>query len=339
MFRLARGSCLRFLLIGGLIVLGLTGAAEAHEVRPGYLQITEAPDQAVHILWRMPIQGDYGLPIRPALSSGWLDGAPDSRVQDGSELTEQWTVAAPHPPLKGQTVRIEGLEKTITDVLLRVEFADGKTFSRLMRGSDPSVTIPSLTSSSMGLASYFLLGVRHIWSGVDHLLYVLGLMLLVRSVRALFWTLTAFTLAHSITLAAATLGIVDIPPAPVEACIALSIVYVAVELVRSKDRRVPRPWLIAFAFGLLHGLGFAGALRQVGLPAHEIPQALFLFNLGIEAGQISFVALMLLILGSLRLVLPALELNVRRAVPYVVGSLASFWLIERSLTAFHFFTP
>jgi hydrogenase/urease accessory protein HupE len=330
---------LRFLAWLAFIVVGLPVLVQAHEVRPGYLQITEAPDHAVRVLWRMPIQGDYGLPIRPSLSSGWLDRVPERTTQDGVELTEQWTVAAPHAPLKGQTIRIDGLEKTITDVLLRVEFSDGKRFERLIRGSDPSVTIPSLTSSSVGLASYFLLGIRHIWTGIDHLLYVLGLMLLVRSVRTLFWTLTAFTLAHSITLAAATLGIVDIPPAPVEACIALSIVYVAVELVRSKDRAVPRPWLIAFAFGLLHGFGFAGALREVGLPAHEIPQALFLFNLGIEAGQVSFVALALLTLGTLRAVLPALEFNVRRAVPYVVGSLASFWLIERSLVAFQLIAP
>jgi hydrogenase/urease accessory protein HupE len=320
-----------------LIALGVPTLCAAHEVRPCYLEITEAADHSVHILWKMPATGDYGLPLHPAISSGWMAKIPDQTLLDGVELVQRWTVAAPHAPIKGQKINIAGLEKTITDVLLRVQFSDGTEIVRLIHPSDPAFTIPADASSSLSISSYLLLGVHHIWTGVDHLLYVLGLMLLVRNLKTLLGTLTAFTVAHSITLALATLNIVNVPPAPVEAAIALSIVYVAVELVQPDDKRGlagRRPWLIAFAFGLLHGLGFASALRQVGLPSHDIPEALFLFNVGIEAGQIAFVMAALAVLGTLRAIIPILEIRVQQAVPYVVGSLASFWLIERSLIAF-----
>ena len=325
-------------------IVGLVGsaAANAHEVRPCYLEITEAPDHTVHILWKMPATGDYGLPLRPSLSSGWLSRQPDDSLLDGVKLVQRWTIAAPHVPIKGQEIDVAGLDKTITDVLVRIQFADGDEFTRLIQPGDPAMTIPQDGSSSLSVWSYFLLGVHHIWTGVDHLLYVLGLVLLVRNVRMLIVTLTAFTVAHSITLALAALNVINVPPAPVEAVIALSIVYVAVELVRPADKpglAARTPWLIAFSFGLLHGLGFASALRQVGLPSGDIPGALFLFNLGIEAGQIAFVALALTVLGALRRVLPVLEFRTKQAVPYVVGSLASFWLIERSLVAFSLLTP
>ncbi len=328
-----------------LIVMALIAVARpagAHEVRPCYLEITEAPDGVVHILWKMPATGEYGLPIRPSLSSGWLSRDPDQSILDGVKLVQRWTIAAPHAPLKGQEIDVTGLDKTITDVLVRVQFADGSEFTNLIQPGDPSFVIPQDGSSSLSVWSYFLLGVHHIWTGVDHLLYVLGLLLLVRNVRTLVGTLTAFTVAHSITLALATLNIVHVPPAPVEAVIALSIVYVAVELVRPGDKpglAARKPWLIAFSFGLLHGLGFASALREVGLPDGEIPGALFLFNLGIEAGQIAFVAVALTVLGALKLAWPILEFRTKQAVPYVVGSLASFWLIERSLVAFNLLTP
>ena len=325
-----------------LIALGAPVLCAAHEVRPCYLEITEAADHSIRVLWKMPATGDYGLPLHPAISAGWLGKTPDQTLLDGVELVQRWTIAAPHAPIKGQTIDVAGLEKTITDVLLRVQFADGTELVRLIHPSDPVFTIPADASSSIGVSSYLLLGIHHIWTGVDHLLYVLGLMLLVRNLRTLLGTLTAFTVAHSITLALATLNIVNVPPAPVEAAIALSIVYVAVELMRPKDQRGlagRRPWLIAFAFGLLHGLGFATALRQVGLPSHDIPEALFLFNVGIEAGQIAFVAAALAVLGTLRALVPILEFRAQQAVPYIVGSLASFWLIERSLVAFHLVTP
>jgi len=325
-----------------LIALGAPALCAAHEVRPCYLEITEAADHSAHVLWKMPATGDYGLPLHPSVSAGWLAKTPNQTVLDGVELVQRWTIAAPHAALKGQKVDIAGLEKTITDVLLRVQFADGTELIRLIHPSDPIFTIPADASSSISVSSYLLLGVHHIWTGVDHLLYVLGLMLLVRNLRTLLGTLTAFTVAHSITLALATLNIVNVPPAPVEAAIALSIVYVALELVRPGDQQGlagRRPWLIAFVFGLLHGLGFASALRQVGLPNHDIPEALFLFNVGIEAGQIAFVAAALAVLGTLRAIIPVLEFRIQQAVPYVVGSLASFWLIERSLVAFQLITP
>ena len=183
------------------------------------------------------------------------------------------------------------------------------------------------------MREYLELGFTHIWSGVDHLLYVFGLMLLVRNGRTLVKTITGFTLAHSITLAAAALGYVNVPAAPVEAVIALSIIYVAAEVVHARQGRTSlaqrAPWIVAFGFGLLHGLGFAGALSEVGLPAHAIPTALLLFNVGIEIGQLSFVGLLLIAARALQRTAPATVRRLEWVPPYAIGSLASFWFLER----------
>ena len=183
------------------------------------------------------------------------------------------------------------------------------------------------------MREYLWLGFTHIWSGIDHLLYVLGLVLLVRSPRLLIKTITGFTLAHSVSLAAASLGYIHIPPAPVEATIALSIVYIAIELLHAREGRpglaARAPWLVSMSIGLLHGLGFAGALAQVGLPADAIPQALLLFNIGIEIGQLSFVALVLTLGQALIRLAPRLTTSLRWVPPYAIGSFASFWVIER----------
>ena len=235
--------------------------------------------------------------------------------------------------LEGEAIAIDGLDATLTDALVRIESADGSVRNALLTPSSPSFIVPVQPGPLMVLRAYVGLGIEHILFGIDHLLFVLCLLLLVRGIRKLLATVTAFTLAHSITLAAATLGFIRVPAAPVEATIALSIVFLASELVRGAAGRgtVTRsdPWLIAFSFGLLHGLGFAGALAEVGLPQGEIPLALFSFNVGVELGQLAFVAAVLslaLLIRAVSLRLPAWAPN---AAGYAIGSVAMFWVFAR----------
>jgi hydrogenase/urease accessory protein HupE len=236
-------------------------------------------------------------------------------------------------PMRGQQVRIAGLEDTITDVLLRIEFTDGTTWTQRLTPRQSSATIPERQTALAVAAVYGKLGVVHILGGMDHLLFVLALLILTGSGWRLVKTVTAFTVAHSITLGLATLGLVRVPSAPVEAVIALSIVFVAAEIVHARTGRpgltVRSPWLVAFTFGLLHGFGFAGALSEVGLPQGQIPVALLCFNLGVEAGQLLFVAAALSFItgiGRIRLPLPRWA---ELATPYTIGATAMFWVIQR----------
>ncbi|MBW8785818.1 MAG: HupE/UreJ family protein [Novosphingobium sp.] len=254
----------------------------------------------------------------------------------------QWTVAAPSARLEGLTVRIAGLEATMTIVLVRVERADRRSFETILRPDRTSARIEfAAIRHGLQVPAYFRLGVEHILTGIDHLAFVLGLVLLVGINRRLVLAITAFTLAHSLTLGASALGLVHAPSATVEALIALSIVFVACELAKGEDRQSltrAAPWLIAFTFGLLHGFGFAGALAAIGLPEHEIPLALLLFNLGVEAGQLAFVAAILLVwlvVRGLRAQLPAMSDDVmRRLAGYGLGSVAALWFVERTAAAF-----
>lgn len=309
----------------------------AHEIRPAYLEIRLDAAQSVRILWKQPVAGEMALPLRPKLSSGWTDTDPPRSIVTDSFLIRDWTVVAPHAPLEGQRLWVDGLDKTLTDVLIRIVQTNGDETTHILRPGENSYAISLPAKSAPPILEYLTLGIEHIWNGIDHLLFVLGLMLLAPRFRALLQTITAFTLAHSITLAAAALNVIKVPPAPVEAVIALSILYLATELVHVAEGRPALgqryPWLVAFAFGLLHGLGFAGALSEVGLPANRIPVALLLFNCGIEIGQIVFVSAVLVVLALLARVLPPLACASRRALPHVIGSLAAFWFIERTLVA------
>jgi hypothetical protein len=321
---------MRLLLAAFLCLLALS--VSAHEVRPSYLEITEQRDGTVAIVWKQP-SVIANASLTPHLSTGWTDATPATRARLPEAVLQTWQVKPPHAPLAGTAITISGLEQTITDVLVRVTYADGTELTRLLTPTDPRFAIPDGAKVAPPVRDYLLLGFTHIWSGIDHLLYVLGLVLLVRDRKLLVKTITGFTVAHSLTLAAAALGIVHVPPAPVEAVIALSIVYVAVELMHKRQGRAGlaqrAPWLIAISFGLLHGFGFAGALSEVGLPAHAIPQALLLFNVGIEIGQLSFVALVLAAGEVLSFALRTRAAQLEWFPSYAIGSLASFWLIER----------
>ena len=245
---------------------------------------------------------------------------------------ERWRIQRPGG-LAGQDVTIEGLPATKVDALIRVTDLGGVTQTARATPDLPTVTIATTASRWQVAGTYLALGVEHILLGIDHLLFVLALVLLVKGWRKLVATITAFTVAHSITLALATLGFVHVPGPPVEACIALSIVFVAAEIIRSRQggRGLTEraPWVVAFIFGLLHGLGFAGALSEVGLPQHAIPLALLFFNVGVELGQLAFVVVALGILAAARRLPPHVPAWGWRAAPYAIGSVAMFWVIQR----------
>ena len=325
---------LRWLCAALLVLFARPGLT--HEVRPAYLEVTPV-DGGWQVIWRQPVIGDVAVPLRPVFSGAWLEQDADEISRTPTHLVQQWHVGSSATPIEGQTLTISGLERTITDTLVRIRLTDGTEITRLLRPDAPSMQVEA-RAGSPGVAAYLMLGVQHILEGIDHLLFVLGLMLLVRGHARLVWTLTAFTLAHSITLGLATLQVVRVPVPLVEALIALSILFVAVEIVnlwRGHPGLASRwPWGVAFAFGLLHGFGFASALGEVGLPDDAVVAALLLFNVGVEVGQLVFVMTLLAVSAVLRRLGPGLIARGRWLAPYAIGGLAGFWLIERSVAVY-----
>jgi hypothetical protein len=305
----------------------------AHEIRPGYLEIKENADHSLQVTWKQPTTGEYSIPLHPAISAGWMMDSLAATSFTESYLIKRWQIPANHASLDEQTISVAGLEKTITDVLVQVTLLNNVSFTYLIKPIQPFVKLNLSKPQPPPVWQYIQLGIYHIWSGYDHLLLVLGLLLLVKKRTRLIWTITAFTVAHSITLAMATRHIINVSDSFTEAAIALSIVFLAVELVRHykgiNGFAYHYPWLISFLFGLLHGLGFASALQDVGLPENNIPLALFLFNVGVEAGQLAFVLLMLLMMAGVRR-LPFQLLKWSYKVPaYLIGTIAMYWFIER----------
>jgi len=318
---------------GLLACLAAFSSATAHEMRPAYLEIREVAPETYDLLWKVPGAGEdlrFGLDLRLPPDIRML-GTP--RVEaTGRSFVERARVRR-DGGLAGSKITVEGLTSTLTDVLVRIEYADGSGQTLRLTPEQPSFVVAAAPGGLQVAATYLRLGIEHILGGVDHLLFVLALLILVEALRPLVWTITAFTLAHSVTLAAATLGWVAVPPPPVEAVIALSIVFVAGEILHARAGRASlsrrAPWLVAFSFGLLHGFGFAGALHEIGLPGQQIPLALLTFNAGVEVGQLLFVGAVLLLAR-----LPAaFGLRVPRAWPvpaaYLIGTLAMFWVYER----------
>ena len=329
-------------------VLSLLAAqpARSDELRPGYLELRQISAGTYSLLFKIPARGeDLRLAIYVNLPEGTQDvGAPQASFSDGTYI-ERRSIRR-DGGLVGQAVGIEGLSATSTDVLVRVESLAGAIQTERLSPTRTAFVVQATPGAGEVAATYLRLGVEHILFGFDHLLFVLALVILVRDWRRVAVTVTAFTIAHSMTLAAATLGFVHVPGPPVEAAIALSIMLVAVEILNARHGKpsltARLPWLVAFSFGLLHGFGFAGALSEVGLPQHAIPVALLFFNVGVEIGQLVFVAAVLSIMWLLRraasrLSEPAL---VKRAfdrldvtIAYGIGVVAAYWLIERT-TAF-----
>jgi hydrogenase/urease accessory protein HupE len=348
------------------LLSGLTAGATAvaHEVRPALVQITQRDAHHYDILWKQPVNGEVAVHLVPQLSGGALNGEPDIATVTPAFALKLWkNVSDETQPLEGQTLSIQGLDRTITDVLVNVTLSDGHSVQQFLKPNHTSVRLQLNTQAAPPAAAYLSLGIEHILTGVDHLLFVFGLLLLVRRTWSLLKTITAFTIAHSLTLAATTLGWLHIRSSVVEALVALSIVVLAVELVQrgipatatvrsrasvgsgdSASNAVSEspghigltsrfPWLIAFLFGLLHGCAFAGALAEVGLPQEHIPLALFLFNVGVELGQLLFIAAASAVLWLATRWIKSEPVWARRAVPYAIGVFSSYWFIERFLIA------
>ena len=318
-----------------LLLLLLSSPAMAHDARPAYLEVRQTSPTRYDLLWRIPVTAGMPLPVMLRLPDGVQNVTEPSIRKLSDSLVERRVVEAPSG-LSGQRIEFPGLQGTIADVLVRVQPLDGEMTTTLVRSSQPWVDIAAPTGGAFAVFAAFVgHGVAHILFGYDHLLFVLALMLIVRNTRALILTVTAFTVAHSITLALAALGVVHVPGPPVEAAIAFSIVLVAAEILRMRAGQpsltANRPWMIAFCFGLLHGFGFAGALSEIGLPSAELPLALFGFNIGVELGQLAFIAAVLALVAlarKVRVLDAVTELSARWA-PYAIGSLAAFWFVER----------
>jgi hydrogenase/urease accessory protein HupE len=365
--------------------------AFAHEVRPAYLELRESQSGEFDVLWKTPMRGDRRLALKPEFSGRTEKLTPVTTRESGGAAVQTWSLRAVEP-LRGKSVRIAGLEGTMTDALVRVEYIDGSMWVKRLTPAGPAAEIPEEQGGWGVAGEYLTLGIEHILLGIDHLLFVLALLLVSPGMWQLVKTVTAFTLAHSVTLGLATFGFVHVPQAPVEAVIALSIVFVASEIVRmhgimphrspisqsgdfvtAKQTQIPlnphlakkevesrsertltarAPWIVAFTFGLLHGFGFAGALSEVGLPQGHIPVALLFFNLGVEAGQLLFIASVLALLWLVRDALSKmrdsgyeigekslasrianLDSRIALVPAYAIGSVAMFWVLQR-LSAF-----
>ncbi|MDM0015941.1 HupE/UreJ family protein [Variovorax sp. J22P168] len=316
-------------------LIALAVPAAAHDARPAYLEIRQTTPERYDVLWRTPVLAGMPLPVVLKLPDGTNDIVPPHTQELSDSQVERRVIEAPGG-LAGRRIEFTGLQGTITDVLVRVELADGDMTTTLVRSSQPWIEISAIPEGPLAIAGAFVRhGIEHILLGYDHLLFVFALLLIVPSTCALVWSITAFTLAHSITLALATLGVVHVPGPPVEAAIAFSVLLLASEIVRTR-RGEPSltarwPWVIAFCFGLLHGFGFAGALSEIGLPRGDIPLALLAFNVGVELGQLAFIGA---VLGTMwvakRSGISALvERRIVQAVPYAIGALAGFWFVGR----------
>jgi hypothetical protein len=323
---------MRVLAATALLLLGLSPLASGDEIRPAYLQVRETGPDNYELLWKVPARPGMRLGIYVVLPEHCKPTAPLKSEAIDNAFYERQAMACPGG-LEGRAIAIDGLSGTMTDALARVELADGSVQVARLTPADPSFTIEAAPGAWQVVRTYTGLGVEHILLGIDHLLFVLALLLLVRSRALLLWTVTAFTLAHSLTLAGATLGLVNAPTAPVEAIIALSIVFVAAEILHARAGRpgisVRWPWLVAFGFGLLHGFGFAGALAEVGIPQQSIPLALLFFNVGVEIGQLLFIAGALGIMAAFRWVAPTIQQAAAVAMVYAIGGTAMYWTIER----------
>lgn len=317
-----------------LAVLAAAIPAGAHEVRPAYLQIREVGPSAYDVLWKTPAQGNLRLALDVVLP-------PECRRVGAARLTpvqgaaiERWRSAC-EGGLPGKRIAIRNLDTSLTDVLLHYEPLDGAARTLRITGAAPYTRIPERQSARAVAETYFYLGVEHILLGFDHLLFVLCLLFLVGNLKQLIGAITAFTVAHSVTLAGTTLGWIRLAVAPVEACVALSIAFLAAETLRSREGKAGAagrwPWLASFGFGLLHGFGFASALREIGLPEGAVPMALLVFNLGVEAGQLLFVLAVLAVTFAWRRYVPKAPAWAWRAPPYAAGVIACYWFVERSV--------
>ena len=318
-----------------VLCVGFFGESLAHESQPGLLEMRQLNASRYEVIWRAPIYYGKPHPARLQLPEEWkIVGEPTVRQLPDSALHRR-VVEVPGASINGSIIRFPGLEATITDVFVRVSRLDGSKATLVVRPPEPFAELRGERPWYVSSGEYLILGLHHILMGIDHLLFVLGLLIIVSGSKMLLKTITAFTVAHSITLAIATLGFASVPSPPLNAAIALSILFLGPEIVRVWRGRtsftIRHPWVVAFGFGLLHGFGFASGLTTVGVPKAEIPLALLMFNIGVELGQIVFVVLILQIQRSIKVLQFRWPRWVEFAPGYAIGSLGAYWTIQRTV--------
>jgi len=313
------------------IIILFTLNSWAHEIRPAFLQIIQTSETTYEVFWKVPSMGDAVPKIYPVFPPFFTVEELKRPNQIPGSVIYSYTISSKET-LAGKILTIDGLNKTLIDALVTVTYLNGEKVTLMLQPDKDSTIIPGETSTYDVIKTYSILGVEHILLGIDHLLFVLALILITKGKWKIIKTITAFTIAHSITLSLAVLGYVNFPTPPVEAVIALSIVFLAVEIIKNLNGKhtltSKKPWLVAFTFGLLHGFGFAGALANIGLPQLDIPFALAFFNVGVELGQIAFVVVVLALIKLLSLK-KQWSMYLKQIPAYAIGSLATFWMIER----------
>jgi hydrogenase/urease accessory protein HupE len=313
------------------LLMVLQSTALAHELRPGFLEIRQISSESYDVRFKVPARGDMRLALYVRLPGECSDAETPRTERAENALLERRVVRC-LGGLAGRQVSIDGLAGMFTDVVVRMALTDGAVQAARLTPDQPYFTVAAAPTWIDTARTYFLLGIEHILLGIDHLLFVLALLLLVPNPWMLVKVITAFTVAHSITLALAALGWAQIPQAPVEAVIALSIMFVAAETIcrrRNNSLTSDAPWIVAFVFGLLHGLGFGGALKEIGLPQSDVPLALLTFNLGVEAGQLIFVFAVLALVAIVGHLSMVRRPWARTIIGYGIGSLASVWFVQR----------
>jgi hydrogenase/urease accessory protein HupE len=315
-----------------LLVL-IASPALADDLRPGFLELSQSSQTQWQMVWRAPIIGGLAAQTSPLVPASCNPHLLSKEIAGGA-LLKKWRLDCAGDII-GKRIGLSGIEALQTDALVRIAPLGKPVQSAQLTASQAFVHIEREAPPTNVASTYFKLGVEHILTGYDHLLFVLSLVLLLTGGWRIAKTVTAFTLAHSLTLVATTLGLISLPRAPVESCIALSIMFLAVEIVK-RDPDAPRlservPWVVAFLFGLLHGFGFAGALAEIGLPKGEVPMALFTFNLGVEAGQLIIVGAGLAVLTFAHRFNLARVRRIKIVAAYAIGTIASFWFISRSI--------
>lgn len=318
-------------LVGCLFLLFLPFTGLAHEMRPALLQIKQTDAKTYEVLWKIPRVGNQVIALKPEFPS-WFVLEQKTPASESGNGALYFFSARSIKDIHGMPIKIKGLELSVVDVLVQVELLSGEQYSLVIQPGTKKAFIPADYGITDTIYGYLILGVNHILSGLDHLLFVLALMLITKGRKKLFITVTAFTLAHSITLSLSALGRISLPGPPVEAVIALSILFLAIEIINAQ-KNIPiltaqKPWIVAFSFGLLHGLGFASSLMTIGLPQKHIPLALAIFNLGVEIGQLLFIAVVLLFIGILNKK-KNWPIIFKKIPAYAIGSVSAFWLIDR----------
>lgn len=317
-----------------LLALAATSApARADELRPGYIEFTQRSAGQWLLVWKSPMNADFTPATQPRLPEGCFIDGPQSRVISGGAAVTRSAVLC-RAAVPGHSIGLVNFDAAQSDVLVRVAPLGRPVQALRLTPEEPTALIMEKSDRGQVVLTYFGTGTDHIIFGYDHLLFVVSLVLLLSGFSTIVKAVTAFTVAHSLTLIGTTLGLVGLPQRPVESVIALSIVFLAVEILKRKpdDQRLSEriPWVVAFGFGLLHGFGFAGALKEIGLPESDMPVALLSFNLGVEAGQLVIVGLTSGLLMLIRRHVPGHQGAAVKLATYAIGITASFWFIERT---------